>query len=595
MANITMSRTLQYPPLTYLERAEARVSFSAQALRLMCRIELSAPEYEPGPEPRVARVPASLKSEWRVWGSEPGKKAKDIAAWSPEDFSAMQLFSDDHPFADKPLTEPPSASFSIRINNLEHYRERFWPTHHSKCYDHKAWPQPKFCRHGVPAPAKPPVLYLSTDPDCPFISIGDYVRHVRKWIEMDFVARDLHRAWSDMGKMTDGKLVADCSPCDGGIEHLLFTIKGRTKAQCKRLAEEYNSILARDDEVKDQYQTRRDRRTAELMKRNPAHLLAISKALARREDGFGFDMNEFEDGSDSEDGYGFEDDYNSEGDYGSDVSDSALPQKSSPGGALSQSGPSLSKRADPSCPAPPPGRYPSLTDLRLALFKISKPGKNTDVVFSLAADQLRWTVQLKRQAPGADKKASLKSVIQMRNCVKPYNMLPWNPSSNNASQPIVQPYVGSLTIKIGELVARESHWVKSHRKCYGEADVPEEICLCGEKRYIAPELTVEAAEGNDFVTVKDYVTSVTKWMEGDDVAGALAEEWFPDGSGGCKQARVELLDPAYLFLGLYEEKGCDLTEKEDKSRWMDVLVNHMEMAHDPWAEKSANISEKLRA
>lgn len=143
-------------------------------------------------------------------------------------------------------------------------------------------------------------------------------------------------------------------------------------------------------------------------------------------------------------------------------------------------------------------------------------------------------------------------------------------------------------------MGRENHWLKSHRKCYEEDDVPEEMCRCGEKRYIAPELTVQAAEGNDFVTVEDYVTSVTKWMEGDDVVEGLAEEWFPEGSGGCKRARVELLDPAYLFLGLYEEKGCDLTEDEDRPRWMDVFCNHMVTAHDPWAEKRAQISERLR-
>lgn len=185
-------------------------------------------------------------------------------------------------------------------------------------------------------------------------------------------------------------------------------------------------------------------------------------------------------------------------------------------------------------------------------------------------------------------------MLQVRNCVKPYNVLPWNPSSNTASQPLTQPHVGSLTIKVPELMARQNHCLNSHRKCFGEAPIPEEVCVCGERLYLAPQLTVEAAEGNDFVTVGDYVTSITKWMEGEDIAGALAEEWFPEGKRGCKRARVELLDPAYLFLGLYEEKGCDLTEEEDRSRWMDVLVNHMDMAHDWWAEKSAHIAEGLR-
>lgn len=320
------------------------------------------------------------------------------------------------------------------------------------------------------------------------------------------------------------------------------------------------------DEVQNQYQARRDRRTAELMKRNPDHQLAISKAIARREDGLGSDAPDLR----------------------------TTTQTFPPRVSLSQSAPSSSKRVDLSFSVNPTGRYPSLSDLRLALSRISKNGKNTDVVFSFAAESLRWTVQLKRQSPSGDTKASLKSVINMRNLVKPYNMLSCDTSSNTASQPITQPSVGSLTITIGELVGRENHWLKPHRKCYEEDDVPEEMCRCGEKRYIAPELTVQAAEGNDFLTVEDYVTSVTKWIEGDDIAEGLAEEWFPEGSGGCKRARVELLDPASLFLGLYEEKGCDLTEDEDRPRWMDVFCNHMVTAHDPWAEKRAQISERLR-
>lgn len=356
-ANITMPRILKYPPVASMEKAGAHVSFSAQALRLMWRIELSAPEYEPGSQPQLVRVPASLKSEWRVWGTEPGNKGKDIAAWSPEDFSTMEPFSDNHPFANKPLTEPPSASFNIRIKNLEYYSEVFWPEHHSECYDHRAWPLPSFCSHGVPAPARNPVLYFTAEPDRPFISIGDYVRHVPKWIAMDYIARDLHRAWSDMGDMPDGKLVACCSPCDGGIENLHFTTRGRTKTQWKRLAVEYNSRLRGDDDVEAQTWARRDRRTAELMKRIPNHGWVVWKALVRREEGFKFDSDDedFDDGWESEDG--------DEDGAGLDVSDSEPQETFRRLAPLPQPAPPPSKWDDPSFTGQPTGRYPSLWDL----------------------------------------------------------------------------------------------------------------------------------------------------------------------------------------------------------------------------------------
>lgn len=56
-----MPRTLKYPPLESLESAGARVSVSAEALRLIWRIELSAPEYKPGSKPKVARRTLGLE------------------------------------------------------------------------------------------------------------------------------------------------------------------------------------------------------------------------------------------------------------------------------------------------------------------------------------------------------------------------------------------------------------------------------------------------------------------------------------------------------------------------------------------------------
>lgn len=87
-------------------------------------------------------------------------------------------------------------------------------------------------------------------------------------------------------------MVVDCSPCEGGIENLRFTVKGRTPALWQRLEKTYYSILSRKDEVQDQYQGRQDRQTAELMKRNPDHQVAISKVLARREDARGSDVSD---------------------------------------------------------------------------------------------------------------------------------------------------------------------------------------------------------------------------------------------------------------------------------------------------------------
>ncbi|KAK1834416.1 hypothetical protein QBC39DRAFT_344096 [Podospora conica] len=336
---------------------------------------------------------------------------------------------------------------------------------------------------------------------------------------MGIVARDLHRAWSDMGQMASETLDADCSPCDGGVDKLHFTTKGRTKAQWKRLAKEYNSSLHRKDDAKAQYQLRGDRRTAELMKRSPCHLLAIKKAIVRREEGLEYDSDDSEDVSDS-----WQSEYG-----GSDISASGPSQK-------------LPARSQPPHPprrgGRPTGRYPSLSDLRLALCVVPRKPKTADVIFSLAANQLRWTVQLKREPPGAGRTATLNSVIQVRRCVKPQDLFPWDPSSATAAQPLTQPPVGSLTIDVPELVNRDVLWVQAHRKCFGDADEPELVCPCGEKRYIAPVLKVEAANGHDFVTVGDYVQSVRKWMEGEDVAEALAEEWFAPGIRGCKRARV---------------------------------------------------------
>lgn len=101
-----MPRTLKYPPLESLESAGARVSVSAEALRLIWRIELSAPEYKPGSKPKVARVPASLKTEWRVWGTEPGNKEKDVTTWSSEIFSAMGLSQTTTPSQTSPSRSP---------------------------------------------------------------------------------------------------------------------------------------------------------------------------------------------------------------------------------------------------------------------------------------------------------------------------------------------------------------------------------------------------------------------------------------------------------------------------------------------------------
>ena len=83
-------------------------------------------------------------------------------------------------------------------------------------------------------------------------------------------------------------------------------------------------------------------------------------------------------------------------------------------------------------------------------------------------------------------------------------------------------------------------------------------------------------------------------MEGEAVAGGLAEAWFVDGRRGSKWARVEMLDPGFIFLGLYEDAGCDRKEEEKQLTWRMFLVTLMDMNDHRWAEASRDIAEDMR-
>lgn len=205
----------RYPPYEALADAYVRVAFSDHALRLRWRLVLNCPPLTPAGGPaQFAPNTATAKTAWRVLPAVPGSDGADLTTYVEDDadFASTGLpWSDAHPVAHEPLTDPPVGRIDLRIPYLEDCATEMWPVQHRACFD--ADVDPDACGCGEPAFRAPGPLRLEPaegGEGRDFVTVADYVREVGRWMESDAVGRGLATWWprTDRGGVRDGKAVA---------------------------------------------------------------------------------------------------------------------------------------------------------------------------------------------------------------------------------------------------------------------------------------------------------------------------------------------------------------------------------------------------
>ena len=203
----------RYPSFATLVDLGVGVVFSDAAFRLRWRLTLTAAPTDTGTPTGTDTDPPSkptVSTTWRILPLVPGSDGSDLTAYREDDadfFSAGSPWSDTHAIANLPLMDPPIGSIDIRIFCLENYADDLWPTLHIDCYHREV--DPDACEDGQPVYRAPGPLRIEPAAGGDFVTIGDYVRAVGRWMESDVVAGDLARWWPRTEKMRGGKAVAN--------------------------------------------------------------------------------------------------------------------------------------------------------------------------------------------------------------------------------------------------------------------------------------------------------------------------------------------------------------------------------------------------
>lgn len=158
---------------------------------------------------------ATAKTAWRVLPNVPSSDGADLTTYVEDDAdfaSTGSPWSDAHPIANEPLTDPPIGRVDLHLSYLEDCAADLWPVQHRACFDPDV--NPDACECGEPAFRAPEPLRLEPaeeDEGRGFVTIADYVREVGRWMESDAVGRGLATWWprTDRGGVRDGKAVAN--------------------------------------------------------------------------------------------------------------------------------------------------------------------------------------------------------------------------------------------------------------------------------------------------------------------------------------------------------------------------------------------------
>lgn len=201
----------RYPSFSTLIDLGVDVDLSDAAYRLRWRLDLTAAaDTTPDDTGAPSTTKPTASTTWRILPAVPGSDGSDLTAYVEDDadfFSNGSPWSDTHAIAAASLMDPPIGSIDIRIFCLENYAIDLWPTLHEDCYRPEV--DADACEDGQPVYRAPGPLRIEPAPGSDFVTIGDYVRAVRRWMESDVVAGDLARWWPQTEYMRGGKAVAN--------------------------------------------------------------------------------------------------------------------------------------------------------------------------------------------------------------------------------------------------------------------------------------------------------------------------------------------------------------------------------------------------
>ncbi|KAK0751750.1 hypothetical protein B0T18DRAFT_426345 [Schizothecium vesticola] len=195
-----------------------------------------------------------------------------------------------------------------------------------------------------------------------------------------------------------------------------------------------------------------------------------------------------------------------------------------------------------------------------------------------------WRVM--NHLPGTDDSSHLRQELAV--------MEPFTPAHTLAAEPLTEPPVGFLDIKLANLEDLEDKiWPNQHAHCYDfDADPPPSACdECGIPAYRAPRpLWIGAGAGGcPFVTVGDHVRELGAWLEsepaGRDVRAYLTALDSPSVSAWTA---IPSQNPRYAGLKDVRFTVFSGFEAYEKAKWMDWAEELRTTVDErkQWAERS---------